>query len=165
MESSAPSELPARMGRVNTDELEEPGAELSSSHAYRRDVLTHLLRDITPSITLTDPEPLTTESIGCDPLSPDSLIAQTNRLLQLIQRTKESGDLVLLRSLRRELLITRWALVSARHEPSLGPTAPERPGITSRQGPNDLLGDGGPASEVRANALSPDGTTSFGALR
>ena len=48
-----------------------------------------------------------------DPLSPAELAAQTRRLCQLIARAKRGTDLALLRSLRRELLVTRWAFVKA----------------------------------------------------
>lgn len=48
-----------------------------------------------------------------DPLSPTELAAQTWRLRRLIARAKRRADPVLLRSLRRELLVTRWAFVKA----------------------------------------------------
>ncbi len=48
-----------------------------------------------------------------DPLSPAELTAQTRRLCRLIARAKRQTDAVLLRSLRRELLATRWAFVKA----------------------------------------------------
>jgi len=48
-----------------------------------------------------------------DPLSPAELAAQTLRLCQLIARAKRRGDAALLRSLRLELLATRWAFVKA----------------------------------------------------
>ena len=48
-----------------------------------------------------------------DPLSPAELAALTRRLCRLIARAKRATDLALLRSLRRELLATRWAFVKA----------------------------------------------------
>ncbi len=48
-----------------------------------------------------------------DPLSPVELAAQTQRLCRLIVRAKRRRDPVLLRSLRLELLATRWAFVKA----------------------------------------------------
>jgi len=48
-----------------------------------------------------------------DPLAPAELAAHTRRLCRLIARARRRGDPVLLRSLRRELLITRWAFVKA----------------------------------------------------
>ena len=48
-----------------------------------------------------------------DPLSPVELNAQTRRICRLIARAKRGTDLALLRSLRRELLVTRWAFVEA----------------------------------------------------
>ncbi len=48
-----------------------------------------------------------------DPLSPAELVAHTRRLCQLLARAKRRADPVLLRSLRRELLVTRWAFVKA----------------------------------------------------
>ena len=48
-----------------------------------------------------------------DPLSPVELNVQTRRLCQLIARAKHGTDLALLRLLRRELLVTRWAFVKA----------------------------------------------------
>ena len=48
-----------------------------------------------------------------DPLSPVELNAQTRRLCRLIARAKRGTDLALLRSLRLELLATRWAFVKA----------------------------------------------------
>lgn len=56
-------------------------------------------------------EPLTEEI--ADPLSPTELAAQTRRLRRLIRRAKRQGDTVLLHSLRRELVATRWAFVKA----------------------------------------------------
>ncbi len=48
-----------------------------------------------------------------DPLSPAELAVQTLRLCQLIARAKRRADAGLLRSLRLELLATRWAFVKA----------------------------------------------------
>ena len=48
-----------------------------------------------------------------DPLSPAEHAALTRRLCRLIARAKRGTDLALLRSLRRELLVTRWAFVKA----------------------------------------------------
>lgn len=48
-----------------------------------------------------------------DPLSPIELAAQTRRLRRLIRRAKRGSDPTLLRSLRLELLATRWAFVKA----------------------------------------------------
>ncbi len=48
-----------------------------------------------------------------DPLSPAELAIQTRRLCRLIVRAERRADAALLRSLRRELLVTRWAFVKA----------------------------------------------------
>ncbi len=50
-----------------------------------------------------------------DPLSPAELVTQTRRLCELIARAKGGTDAALVRSLRRELLATRWAFVKATH--------------------------------------------------
>jgi len=50
-----------------------------------------------------------------DPLSPAELVAQTRRFCKLIARAKPGNDVALLRSLRCELLATRWAFVKATH--------------------------------------------------
>ncbi len=50
-----------------------------------------------------------------DPLSPAELVAQTRRLCKLIARAKRRTDAALVRSLRRELLATRWAFIKATH--------------------------------------------------
>ena len=63
-------------------------------------------------IPLPESSDLPAEEID-DPLSPGELAAQTHRLCQLIARAKRGTDLALLRSLRRELLVTRWAFVKA----------------------------------------------------
>jgi len=63
-------------------------------------------------IPLPDSGDLAAEEIA-DPLSPIELAAQTRRLRRLIARAKRGSDAVLLRSLRRELLATRWAFVKA----------------------------------------------------
>lgn len=63
-------------------------------------------------IPLPDASELLTEEIA-DPLSPTELAAQTRRLCRLIGRAKRQADTVLLRSLRRELVATRWAFVKA----------------------------------------------------
>ncbi len=52
-----------------------------------------------------------------DPLSPGELTAQTLRLCQLIARARCRADPVLLRSLRLELLATRWAFVKVTATP------------------------------------------------
>jgi hypothetical protein len=61
-------------------------------------------------IPLPETNELLTEEIP-DPLSPAELAAQTRRLRRLIRRAKRQADPVLLRSLRRELVATRWAFV------------------------------------------------------
>lgn len=48
-----------------------------------------------------------------DPLSAAELDVQTRRLCQLIAQAKRRADGVLLRSLRLELLATRWAFAKA----------------------------------------------------
>lgn len=76
-------------------------------------MLTEVLREIQPDYLLPDPEQLTVEAGDQDPLSPESLAGQTERLIKLIQRAREVEDVTLVRSLRRELLLTRWALVKS----------------------------------------------------
>lgn len=63
-------------------------------------------------IPLPDSAELLAEGIE-DPLSPTELAAQTRRICGLIARAKRQADAVLLRSLRCELLATRWAFVKA----------------------------------------------------
>ena len=63
-------------------------------------------------IPLPDSGELVAEEIS-DPLSPTELAAQTRRLRRLIARAKRGSDAILLRSLRCELLATRWAFVKA----------------------------------------------------
>lgn len=76
-------------------------------------MLTEVLREIQPDYLLPDPEQLSVEAVDQDPLSPESLAGQTERLIKLIQRAREVEDATLVRSLRRELLLTRWALVKS----------------------------------------------------
>lgn len=76
-------------------------------------MLTEVLREIQPDYLLPDPEQLSVEAVDQDPLSPESLAGQTERLIKLIQRAREVEDATLVRSLRRELLVTRWALVKS----------------------------------------------------
>lgn len=65
--------------------------------------------------TLSGPIPL-------DPLSVAGMEAQTARLVDLIRHARGEGDPTLIRSLRRELLVVRHALVRTRREgaPCLG---------------------------------------------
>lgn len=63
-------------------------------------------------ILLPETNELLSEEI-VDPLSPAELAAQTRRLRRLIRRAKRQADTALLRSLRRELVVTRWAFVKA----------------------------------------------------
>lgn len=76
-------------------------------------MLTDVLREIQPDYLVPDPEQLSVEAVDQDPLSPESLAGQTERLIKLIQRAREVEDATLVRSLRRELLLTRWALVKS----------------------------------------------------
>lgn len=74
------------------------------------------MMEVTPLVNLDIPLPdssaLIAEEIG-DPLSPTELAAQTRRLCRLIARAKRRADANLVRSLRCELLATRWAFVKA----------------------------------------------------
>ena len=85
----------------------------SPGHAHRMDVLAHTLREMAVQVVLPDPHPWGPDEVDQDPLSPESLGAQTSRLLKLIERAKDQEDISLLHSLRRELLLTRWALVKS----------------------------------------------------
>lgn len=76
-------------------------------------MLPEVLREIRPEYLLPDPEQVAVEVPDQDPLSPESLADQTERLIKLIQRAREGADPTLVRSLRRELLLTRWALVKS----------------------------------------------------
>ncbi len=80
-------------------------------HAHYVDVLAHTLREMAVPVVLPDPQTWGPDDVDQDPLSPESLGAQTGRLLKLIKRAKDQKDVSLLHSLRRELLLTRWALV------------------------------------------------------
>ncbi len=66
------------------------------------------------NIPLPESSELIAEEID-DPFSPAELVAQTRRLCKLIARAKRRADAALVRSLRRELLATRWAFVKATH--------------------------------------------------
>lgn len=87
-------------------------------HAHRMDVLAHTLREIAVQVVLPDPQTWGPDEVDQDPLSPESLGAQTSRLLNLIERAKDQNDTSLLHSLRRELLLTRWALAKSHPVPS-----------------------------------------------
>lgn len=88
--------------------------------AHGTDVLTHILREMALQVALPDPQSWGPEEVDQDPLSPESLGAQTSRLLKLIERARDEKDVSLLHSLRRELLLTRWALVKSRPVRSRG---------------------------------------------
>jgi hypothetical protein len=92
----------------------------SPGHAHRMDVLAHTLREMAVQVVLPDLPPWGPDEVDQDPLSPESLGAQTSRLLKLIERAKDRKDDSLLHSLRRELLLTRWALVKSHPAPSRG---------------------------------------------
>ena len=87
-------------------------------HAHRIDVLARALREMTAQVVLPDPQPRESDEVDQDPLSPESLGAQTRRLLVLIERARDQNDVSLLHSLRRELLLTRWALAKLPPSPS-----------------------------------------------
>jgi hypothetical protein len=101
-----------------------PAAAPSAGRAQRMDVLARILREIAPQVGLPDAEPWVVEAADQDPLSPESLVAQTDRLTRLIERAKGQKDASLLRSLRRELLLTRWALVKSCAVSSRGGVGP-----------------------------------------
>lgn len=83
-------------------------------HAHRLDVLARTFREMALQIVLPDPQPWGADEVDPDPLSPESLSAQTSRLVTLIERARDQKDLSLVHSLRRELLLTRWTLVKSR---------------------------------------------------
>jgi hypothetical protein len=83
-------------------------------HAHRIDVLAQTLREMAVQVVLPDPQPWDAEEGDLDPLSPESLSAQTSRLVKLIERARDHNDPSLLHSLRRELVLTRWAFVKSR---------------------------------------------------
>lgn len=87
-------------------------------HAHPMDVLAHTLREMGMQVALPDPQAWGPDDLDQDPLSPESLDAQTSRLLKLIERAKDQKDVSLQHSLRRELLLTRWALVRSHPVPS-----------------------------------------------
>jgi hypothetical protein len=99
----------------------------SLGHAHRMDVLAHTLREMAVQVVLPDPQARGPDDVDQDPLSPESLLAQTSRLLKLIKRAKDQKDVSLLHSLRRELLLTRWALVKS-HQASSRDAAEKRAG-------------------------------------
>ncbi|OLC32013.1 MAG: hypothetical protein AUH31_01560 [Armatimonadetes bacterium 13_1_40CM_64_14] len=84
------------------------------------DVLAHTLREMAVQVVLPDPQAWGPDDVDQDPLSPESLGAQTSRLLKLIERAKDQKDVSLVHSLRRELLLTRWALVKSHRASSRG---------------------------------------------
>jgi hypothetical protein len=92
----------------------------ADGHARRIDVLTHTLRDLAAQVRFPDPQIWDRDEGDLDPLSPEGLAAQTGRLLKLIERARDHNDASLLHSLRRELLLTRWALVKSRSAHSRG---------------------------------------------
>jgi hypothetical protein len=83
-------------------------------HGHRLDVLARTFREIALQIVLPDPHPWGADEVDPDPLSPESLSAQTSRLVTLIERARDQKDFALVHSLRRELLLTRWTLVKSR---------------------------------------------------
>jgi hypothetical protein len=83
-------------------------------HAHHLDVLVRTFREIALQIVLPDPHPWGADEVDPDPLSPESLSAQTSRLVTLIERARDQKDFALVHSLRRELLLTRWTLVQSR---------------------------------------------------
>ena len=91
-----------------------------AGHAHRIDVLTQTLREMAVQVVLSDPQPWGPEEVDQDPLSPEGLGAHTRRLLKLIEASRTQKDVSLLYSLRRELLLTRWALVKLRPVRSQG---------------------------------------------
>ncbi len=108
-------------------------------HAHRADVLARIFREMALQVVLPDPQPWGSDEVDPDPLSPESLAAQTSRLLTLIECARDQNDLSLLHSLRRELLLTRWALVKSRQVRSRG-AAGKRVALhaqDSRQDPSD----------------------------
>lgn len=84
-----------------------------AGHAHRIDVLARTLREMDVQVALPDPQPWEGDEEDQDPLSLESLGAQTRRLVLLIERAREQKDALLVYSLRRELLLTRWALVKS----------------------------------------------------
>ncbi|HEX4841830.1 MAG TPA: hypothetical protein VFV60_06650 [bacterium] len=112
---------------------------LRAGHAHRIDVLARTLREMTLQVVLPDPQPWESDEIDQDPLSLESLGTQTRRLVLLIERAREQKDGSLLHSLRRELLLTRWALVKLHSARARG-TANKRAvlrGKDSRRSPSN----------------------------
>jgi len=99
-------------------------AAVSADGVRPHDALTQVLREVAATALLPDPERLSPESADQDPLSAEGLVLQTDRLVVLIRRAKGQEDSTLLRSLRRELLVTRYALAQSS---GLPPPVP-RPG-------------------------------------
>jgi hypothetical protein len=87
-------------------------------------VLPDVLRKIQPDPSFLDSDHLSVEVPDQDPLSPQSLARQTQRLIRLIRHARAVDDIVLVRSLQRELLMTRWALAK-----STDGTQPSRPSM------------------------------------
>lgn len=126
-------------------------------------MLSEIRQQIHLDYILRDPEEGAIEEADQDPLSHGSLVAQTERLCRLIERAKEHDDVVLLRSLRHELLLTRWALVKsngggrrkvhrakARREPDSPDLDGKRLPLSCEQpaGPNGLEAKSGPFRTV-----------------
>ncbi len=95
---------------------------LRAGHAHRIDVLARTLREMELQVAPPDLQPWEGDEEDQDPLSLESLGAQTRRLMLLIERAREQNDILLLHSLRRELLLTRWAFVRSRSARARGTT-------------------------------------------
>lgn len=94
--------------------------------------LTEVLKELQHAALLRDSDGLAVEVPDLDPLSPQGLGDQTQRLIRLIKHAREADDAVLARSLRRELLLTRWAMVRSMDgiqppRPSPGAPGPQAP--------------------------------------
>ncbi len=113
----------------------------ANGHAHRIDVLAHTLRELALQGALPDPQPWEPDGADQDPLSPESLGAQTSRLLKLIERARDQKDVSLLHSLRRELLLTRWALVRSRPAGSRGAAEKRAVPRASLGGENRVSGE------------------------
>ncbi len=130
-----------------------PADTLHAGYAHHMDVLARTLREIAVQVVLPDPQSWDPDEFDQGPLSPESLGAQTNRLLTLIERAKDQKDVSLLHSLRRELLLTRCALVKSRPARSRG--APEDRG-SARRSDQNLGGDNRPSGELDAKPVLGD---------
>ncbi len=138
-----------------------------AGHAHRIDILARTLREMDVQVALPDPQPWEGDEEDQDPLSLESLGAQTRRLVLLIERAREQKDVLLVHSLRRELLLTRWALVKSHSARARGTTEKQAVprGQDSRRSRSDQRArfqhhsrrsEGSPASAANAPALSRD---------